>query len=209
MNLLLWHLHLYKCGFHIPEQNIPLSNIIDCLDESTRWSFSLHCFPRCFVLRIAITCMLPKQNETSFTLTHIHTNTNTHKHKQTNLYSDTFSSIEETQHINFPGIWQRRVFKKKILFLFLSAWSYKPRCGATPLGISAAFRSLFGYCVCTCWNCKEIYLYLTIWAHIFGHFHEDSAPLYTLQSLDYLTSIFLSLKPLILVIPFQQFVIRL
>jgi hypothetical protein len=80
MNLLLWHFHLYKCGFHIPEQNIPLSNIIDCLDEIARWSFSLHCFPRCFVLRTAITCMLPEQNETTFILTHTHTNTQTHTH---------------------------------------------------------------------------------------------------------------------------------
>jgi len=84
MNLLLWHLHSYKCGFHIPEQNIPLNNIIDYLDESARWSFSLHCFPRCFFLRTAITCMLPQQNETSFILTHTHTHT--HTHKQTKLY---------------------------------------------------------------------------------------------------------------------------
>jgi len=145
MNLLLWHLYLYKCGFHIPEQNIPLSNIIDCLDESARWSFSLHCFPRCFVLRTAITCMLPEQNETPFILTHIHMHI--HKHKQTEWHEDTSCCIEEAQeelpHINFPGIWQRQIFKNKIPFLVLSSWSYKPRCGATPMGISTAFRSSF------------------------------------------------------------------
>jgi hypothetical protein len=105
----------------------------------------------------------------------IHTDT----HKQTKRYADTRTSCcneeaqEELPHINFHGIWQGQVLKHKIPFIFLSSWSWKPRCGATPLGISTGFRILSCHWVCTCWNCKEIYLYLTIWAHTFGHFHED------------------------------------
>jgi len=139
MNLLLWHLHLYKCGFHIPEQNIPLSNIIDCLDESARWSFSLHCFPRCIVLRIAITCMLLEQNETPFILTHTHTHTHTNRRNYVQIFY--YFNVYPTRLNVTQFIW-------KLLYMF---WVVPP----------SIIRSAYN-CIYSIWYLSHCYYYLPL-----------------------------------------------